>query len=99
MIKFCDLHFTEFNEGTVIGPADIISVYNFSPHVVMQVEDNCSHCISYPPSKFRQSDTNGGTHTASLMNLKKTKGSKVRRTRWPSDRPAPTDPFLWKLAI
>jgi hypothetical protein len=40
-----------FNEGTVSGPADIISVFNFSPHVFKQVEGNCSHCISYPPSK------------------------------------------------
>jgi hypothetical protein len=42
-----------FNEGTVSGPADI-SVLNFSPHVVKQVEGNWSHCISHPPSKFRQ---------------------------------------------
>jgi hypothetical protein len=26
-----------------------------SPHVVKQVEGNCSHCIPYPPSKFWQS--------------------------------------------
>jgi hypothetical protein len=44
-----------FNEGTVSGPADIIPVFNFSPRVVKEVEGNCSHIISYPPSKFQQS--------------------------------------------
>jgi hypothetical protein len=44
---------------------------------------------------------NGGTYTTSLMypQKKKIKGSKVRQTRWPSDRPAPADPFFWKLEI
>jgi hypothetical protein len=41
-----------FNEGIVSGPA-YISVLNFSPHCVNQVEDNYSHCYSYPPRKFR----------------------------------------------
>jgi hypothetical protein len=38
-----------FNEGTMSGPVDI-SVFNFSLHVVKQVEGNCSHSISYPSS-------------------------------------------------
>jgi hypothetical protein len=42
------------NEGTVSGPADI-SVFSFSPHAAKQVKGNCSHCISYPPNKFRKS--------------------------------------------
>jgi hypothetical protein len=41
------------SEGTVSGPADIISVFSFSPHI-KQVEGNYSHCISHPPSKFQQ---------------------------------------------
>jgi hypothetical protein len=73
-----------FNDGTVGGSADI-SVFNFSPRVVKQVEGNCSYCISYPPSKFRQSGSQWW-HLHSILYIppqKKIKGSEVRRTRWP----------------
>jgi hypothetical protein len=99
MIKFFYI-LQMFNEGIVSGPADI-SVFNFSPHVVQQVTINCSHRISYPPSKLRQNG-NQWWHVNSILDvppIEKIKGSKVRRTRWPSDGPAPANPFLWKLAI
>jgi hypothetical protein len=79
-----------FNEGTVSVPADI-SVFNFSPHVVKQVEGNYNYCISYPPSKFRQSGSQFW-HVHSILDVppkEKIKGGKVRRTRWPSSPPLP----------
>jgi hypothetical protein len=57
-----------FNEGTVSGPADIISVLNFSPHVAKQIEGNCSHCMSCPPSKFRQNDSQWW-HVHSILHI------------------------------
>jgi hypothetical protein len=57
-----------FNEGTVSGPADNISVLNFGPHVIKQVEGNYSHCISCPPSKFRQSG-NQWWHVHSILDV------------------------------
>jgi hypothetical protein len=50
-----------FNEDIVSGPADIMSLFNFSPHVFKQVVDNCSHCISYPPARSGKVVANGAT--------------------------------------
>jgi hypothetical protein len=97
-----------FNESTACSPADIIyhmiSYHIFSSHVVEQVDDDCSHCISYRPIKFRQSGSQWW-HVHSILdvptkqNKKYMKGSKVRRTRWTSDRPAPANPFLQELSF
>jgi hypothetical protein len=53
----CILHM--FNEGTVSGPADIISVLNFSPHVVEQV-DVATASLNLPKSSGKVV-ANGGT--------------------------------------
>jgi hypothetical protein len=92
-----------FKEGTMTGLADIISAFKFSPHVVKQVEGNCSHCITYPPSKFRPSGSQW-RHAHSILDVppkEKLKLPLIRTggMRWSSDRPAPSNPFLWKLAI
>jgi hypothetical protein len=74
-----------FSEHTVSGPADIMSVFSFGSHVVEQVGGNCNHCISCPPSKFRQSGSQWW-HTSSLLDVsskENVKGSNVRWTRWP----------------
>jgi hypothetical protein len=31
--------------------------------------------------------------------IERIKGSKVRRMRWPSERPVPANPFLWKIVF
>jgi hypothetical protein len=73
-----------FNEGTVSGPANIISVFSFSPHVVKQVDGICSHCISYPPSKFRQ---NGSQWWHPWCTPKRKNQGKCRPTGWPRKGP------------
>jgi hypothetical protein len=90
-----------FNEATASGPADIIFVYNLSPHVLSKSRVTVTTASLVLPAGSGKEVANGDTYTASLMypQKKKIKGSKVRRTRWPSDRPAPANPFLWKLAI
>jgi hypothetical protein len=55
-----------FSEGTVTGPADIISMFIFGSHVVKQVEGNCSHRGSYPPIKFWQSQWR---HVRNILDL------------------------------
>jgi uncharacterized protein with PQ loop repeat len=44
-----------FNDSTASGPANIIPVFSICPHTVKQVKDDCSHCISWPSSKFWES--------------------------------------------
>jgi hypothetical protein len=68
-----------FSEDIMSGLVDIISVFSFSPHV-KQVKGNCSHCIFYRPSKFRQSSSQW-SYVHSILNVpptEKIKGSKVR---------------------
>jgi hypothetical protein len=71
-----------FIEGFNSGPADIMFIFNFSLKF-KKFEGSCSHCLSYPPSKFRQMVAKGGTYTASLMYSEKEKsmGSELRGTR------------------
>jgi hypothetical protein len=71
------------------GPA-YISVFTFGPHIVKEVEGNCTHFSSYPPASTCKVAGSIGMHTASLIYPQKKifRASKVRRTRWPSDRPA-----------
>jgi hypothetical protein len=45
-----------FNEGSVSGPADITTtVFNFSSHVVTQVEGKMQPLQLYPPRKMQRS--------------------------------------------
>jgi hypothetical protein len=66
----------KFNTGTMRGPADI-SVFSFSPHIVKQVEGNCSHCISYTLSKFWQSSSQWW-HVHSILDVPPKEKSRVR---------------------
>lgn len=52
---FVTYTFLIFNEDTMSVWVDIISAFTFSSHIVKQVRGYCSHCISYPPTDFRQS--------------------------------------------
>jgi hypothetical protein len=53
MTKFLWPTFHTFTDVTMSGPADITSLFNLCPRFEKEVDGNCSHCISYPPSKFR----------------------------------------------
>jgi hypothetical protein len=96
-----------FSEGTVSGPADIISVFHFSPRsppvatVTLDLLNNVWTETLILQASFGEVVASGGIYTASLMypQKKKIKGIEVRRTRCPSGKPAPANPFIWKLSI
>lgn len=51
--------FPLFIEGTMRGPEGIMFALSFSPHVVKQLESNCSCCSSCHPSKYQESSSQG----------------------------------------
>jgi hypothetical protein len=69
-----------FIEDTMRGPEDIMFALSFSPHVVKQLESNCSCCSSCHPSKYQESGSQWW-HIRSILDILpqvKIKGRKVR---------------------
>jgi hypothetical protein len=72
-----------FNEDTMSGPADAISVFIFSPRVA--------------PNKLKQGGSQW-RHTHNILDVPQKKKLR-EQTTWPSDRPVPANSLLCKLVI
>jgi hypothetical protein len=71
-------------------------LHSFSVHMLLSnMKISASTAVLIFAENSGKVVPNGGIHTASMYPPKeKTKGSKVRRTRWPSDRTAHASWYL-----